>query len=143
MTTKTEIIDALVAELSEIAPASKYFSFLDSINDFPTICTLVLEEQRRHIGAGNKFGLLSIIVRGYVKTGGLTRSGITNECALDAADDLLEQIEDVCSSLRSLLRARNIEITDARIVRLGTDEGLFEPFGICEASIELEYSLSC
>jgi hypothetical protein len=153
MSRKTELISLLVTELKRIdkttdsraaVPHTPYtfksnvngevyptFKFLDQINDFPTICLVVGTESRIHIGAGVKYGELSLLVRGY----------INDENALEVSDDLLEDIEHIIESLSHVDAFCDEGLVESRIVSLVTDEGLFEPWGIVDINALLIYEV--
>lgn len=153
MTQRTDILDLLVTELKRIdksidtraIPRTPYtyksnvfgnvekkFQFLDEINDFPYITFMVTSENREHIGAGIKYGIINISVRGYVY----------EENALNAADDLLEDIDFIINSISYLSEACDIGLEEMKVLTAGTDEGLFEPYGICEITAEARYQIN-
>ncbi len=154
MARKTDIIDLLLTEMKGIdgetdtragVPDIPYtykskvfnnvfrkFKYIDEINDFPTICFIVGSEGRQHIGAGVRYGSLEITVRGYVYS----------ENVLNAADDLADDIEHVLNSLGYLAAFCPVEIVESRVIRVGTDEGLFEPHGIVDIAAEIVYEIS-
>ena len=151
MTRKTDILNLVESELKRIdwttdsrtgIPRSPYtyksnvfdnvfkdFKFLDEINDFPTITFVTSNESRNHIGDGTKFGDISILIRAYIKT----------ENALDAADDLIEDIEFVLNGIPNASGACASEIQELIVNSVNTDEGLFEPYGIAELTATITY----
>lgn len=146
MTRKTDILDILVTELKRIdgtidtrvisrtpytyksnvfKNVNKKFKFLDEINDFPYITFMTTTESRIHIGAGVKFGKINVTFRGYVKA----------ENSLNAGDDLLEDIDFILNSINDCV------LEEVKVLTATTDEGLFEPWGICEMTAEILYQL--
>ena len=150
MTRKTDILDFLVTELKRIngttdtrvlprAPytyksnvfknVNKKFKFLDEINDFPYITFMTTTESRVHIGAGVRFGKINVTFRGYVKA----------ENSLNAGDDLLEDIDFIINSISYF---GECDIEEVKVLTATTDEGLFEPWGICEVTAEILYEIT-
>lgn len=152
MARKTDIIDLLVEELKRIdksvdkrggIPRTPYqyksqvsqvfptFKFIQEINDFPSICLIAGAEARTHIGGGIRFGILDITIKGYVYA----------ENAIDASDDLLSDIEFIVNSLGYIPGKCASEIEEAIVNNVGSDEGLGEPFGVCQVDCEITYQL--
>lgn len=147
---KTQIIDKLVISLKRInggidttigAPESPYtfnfnvadnvyrrFKYMDEINDFPSICLYATRDRRSHIGAAIKYGTFVTTIRGYVKSG---------ESSIDDSDNLANDIEYAVESFN--LEGCSINLVDARILSIETDEGLMSPYGLCEISVEIAY----
>lgn len=153
MSRKSSIIAALVTELKRIdgstdtrasVPSSPYtfksdvdnrvtsqFKYINEVNDFPAITLTVSREEREHIGGGIKYGIIIFDIRGYVRT----------ENALNAADNLLEDIEYIIESIGHLDTFCPYEVVDSRVIRLSTDEGLFEPYGIVDMEAIIRYQI--
>lgn len=106
------------------------FEFLHEVNDFPSVYLQPGEEDRLEIGAGVRFGTLLIALRAY----------LYSEDALNACEDLADDIEFVVNSI-SRLSLDSLEITDARVTSLETDEGLFSPYGILNMEILVRYQI--
>jgi len=102
--------------------------FLDQINDFPYICYHVDSSDLVHIGAGERYYNMSINIRGYVQ----------GEDSQSLADQLASDIEDAADSFRDAATS-TLLIADSRILSVSTDEGLMEPHGIVDMSIEVSY----
>ena len=102
--------------------------FLDQINDFPYICYHVDSSDVTHIGAGERYYNMNINIRGYVR----------GEDSQSLADQLALDIEDAADSFRDAATSTHM-IVDSRIVSVSTDEGLMEPNGIVDMSIEVSY----
>lgn len=151
MSRRTEIIDFLVSELKRINKTTdsrvgllrspytyksdvgenvfRRFKYLDEINDFPAITMSVVDEDREAIGADVHFGNLDLTFRGYVKS----------ENALDACDDLADDIEFVIDGINHTATAASKEIVDCKVMAVESDQGLFEPYGIAMVDIEIIY----
>ena len=155
MTRKSDVLKLLEKELKKInkqletrvdIPGAPYrfktkvqnveprFKYIDDINAFPTICFYVTSESRRHIGGGIRYVILNINIRGYVTTNMQDRLN-----AIDVADNLLEDIEVIVNGLSYLQDGHDLVIEEARILRVVTDEGLFDPQGIAEVTAEIVY----
>lgn len=149
---KTQIIDELVISLKRIngsidttigAAESPYtfnfdiadnvyrkFKYIDEINDFPTICLYASRDRRSHIGAAVKYGTFTVTIRGYIKSG---------ESSIDDSDNLANDIEYVIESFNLDPDRCSINLVDSRILSIETDEGLMNPYGLCEVSVEIAY----
>jgi len=108
------------------------FLYLDQINDFPTICLYDMTERRTHIGSGIKFGTFTLTIRGYIKEAD----------PILAAEDLAEDIEYVVNTWTHLKSDTcPLLLEDVRVASLQTDEGLFEPYGLCQVRAEVFYQI--
>ena len=102
--------------------------WLDQINDFPYICYHVDSSDLVHIGANERYYLMNISLRGYVR--GDDSQSLSDQLALD--------IENAAIGFRDAATSTH-SIVDSRIVGVSTDEGLMEPHGIVEMSLEISY----
>jgi hypothetical protein len=89
----------------------------------------VVDEDREAIGADVHFGNLELTLRGYTKS----------ENALDACDDLADDMEFVIDGINHTAAAASKEIVDCKVMVVETDQGLFEPYGIAMVDIEVLY----
>ena len=143
MARKTDVLDLLVTRLKLINGGTdgtytyksnvndnvdKKFRYLDDINDFPSITFMVGNETREHIGGNIRYATLGINIRGYV------------EGDIGIADDLLEDIADVVDNFTDA--ACGSDMVDARVISASTDEGLFDPYGICDVIAQFTYQVS-
>ena len=103
--------------------------FLDEINDFPAITMSGVDEDPEAIGADVHFGNLDLTLRGYVKS----------ENALDACDDLADDMEYVIDGVNHTTTAASKEVVDCKVLAVETDQGLFEPYGIAMMEVEIMY----
>lgn len=135
MARRTDILNLLASDLAavdgvETANVFRRWKFLEEINDFPSICFLVREEERQTIeGSDRRVGVMLIEIRGYVY----------NEDNLGAAEELGELIEAKVETFRR--PGCPFGTQDARLVSLRTDEGLFEPYGIVDIQMIIVYEL--
>ena len=124
MSRRTEIIDFLVSELKRINKTTdsrvgllrspytyksdvgenvfRNFKYMNEINDFPAITMSILDENREAIGADVHFGTVELTLRGYVKS----------ENALDACDDLADDMEYVIDGVNHTTTAASKEVED-------------------------------
>jgi len=153
---RTSVIDLLVTELKKIngekvspvtnanfiAPYTfksnvfnknvfRHWKFLNEINDFPTICFMVGAVTRQHVGGDVRYEFFEVNFRGYVH----------GENSLNLADDLSEDIDYVVNSFRNtaLTADNTLEVSDALVLDISTDEGLFDPYGICDIRSQVSY----
>ena len=61
------------------------------------------------------------------------------ENALDACDDLADDMEFVIDGINHTATAASKEVVDCKVMSVETDQGLFEPFGIAMVDIEIIY----
>jgi hypothetical protein len=138
------ITNALAEKLSTIDGTGEYLTdvsgnvsprlkFLDEIQEFPAIHLNAGSEVRQYQGGGYKDRFLNITIRCYVQ----------EEDAVDALDKLLEDVETLLeanSSLRYVDRRGNAQSTlKNTIISIDTDEGVLEPLGVGEISLEVQY----
>jgi|LUMW01.1.fsa_nt_gb hypothetical protein len=153
---RTSVIDLLVTELKKIngekvSPVTnanfivpytfksnvfnknvfRHWKFLNEINDFPTICFMVGAVTRQHVGGDVRYEFFEVNFRGYVH----------GENSLNLADDLSEDIDYVVNSFRNtaLTADNTLEVSDALVLDISTDEGLFDPYGICDIRSQVSY----
>lgn len=105
--------------------------YLDQINDFPTICLYESQpEERTEIGGEIIYADLILMIRGYVN----------GEDPQTLCDNLIEDILYIIGSFRySQEYFDYCRIQDLKVLRVGTDEGLLEPYGVCEVEIDITY----
>lgn len=143
-TRRQSIVDALVAKLKLIDGTGTYLTnlynnvsprlkFWDEIVDFPAVHLNAGGETRDYQGGGYKDRFLGITLRCYVN----------QEDAVIALDKLLEDVETVLednSRLAYIDRQGNTQYThQISIISIDTDEGVLEPLGVGEISIEVRY----
>jgi len=144
---RTEIVDFIVAQLKEIDGAVSGYNaaytysqnlfnnvyrrvkFLDEVNDFPALYLAAGTEIRNFESLSLTVATLDVTIRAYVY-------GEDNSQSL--ADDLLEDIEHVVYSIGD---NPDKGIQDIIIESITVDEGLVEPYGLAEVSIQVTYRL--
>jgi len=107
--------------------------FWDEVTDFPAVHLNAGQETREYQGGGYKDRFLQVTVRCYV----------SEEFAQDALSALLEDVETVLEDNSSLeyLDRKNLkqQTQQITIVSIDTDEGVLEPLGVAEMTIEVRY----
>jgi len=138
------ILNALVEVLKTIDGSGEYLSnlgnqvyprlkFWDEIEEWPAVHLNAGPEYRDYQGGGFKDRYLSVTVRIYVN----------QEDAVAALDSLIEDIETVLeeNSRLTYYDKRGAEqcTQQISILSIDTDEGVLEPLGVGEISIEVRY----
>lgn len=130
MTTRTPLINTFLEYLRTNTSANKItrgMLVLDKVNDFPTICVHAGRETRQAIGGGVNYGFIQITLRGYVHS----------ENSTTAAENLATEIEAAVELYAAEQCSNNVQ--DARVTYIRTDEGLFDPYGILDMGIVIQY----
>ena len=143
-TRRIGILNALVEKLKTIDGVGKFRSdlgdnvsprlkFWDEVEEFPAVHLNSGSETREYQGGGYKDRFLAVTVRCYVQ----------DEDAILALDDLLEDVETVLeenSRLEYKDRDGSTQYTQQiTIISIDTDEGVLEPLGVGEMTIEVRY----
>lgn len=136
MARRTEIINALVDHLAantDALPSNviKRYAYMHEVNDWPAITLVPQGEQRIHRGLDARQGLMTVFVRGYIYDA---------EDAMGAAETLADQIETAADTFAAAYRNREVE--ECRAITLRTDEGLFQPHGMCDVQLQILYEVS-
>lgn len=127
MARKSQIIELLKTELQNsgnFAQVYRHFKFLDQINDFPTICLNASPEDKDHLESTVLRGIIDLDLRGYIKS----------DNAIAACDTMIQNVETIVSSIVNPL------IESIRVRTVSSDEGLFEPYGVIDMKIQIQYS---
>jgi hypothetical protein len=138
MSRRSEILQEYTATLAganyldnAIAHVYRGFRWLDQINDFPTICYSVQSSTLDHIGANDRYYALDITLRVYVR--GEDSQALIDQMLLDV-ERTTENFRDVSSP--------SLEVVDARVNSVSSDEGLMSPNGVGDMSITISYKQS-
>lgn len=108
--------------------------FWDEINDFPAIYTTAGPEHREYMPGGFKWGNLTVTVRIYVK----------QENPQELLEQILMDVESLIDLNQQLVYdqtipcGNTIEINIASII---TDEGLLDPYGVAEVTLDIKYQV--
>lgn len=143
-TRRQAIINALVDKLKGIDGSGEYLTnlfnnvhprlkFWDEIEEFPAVHLNAGSESREYQGGGYKDRFMSVTLRCYVNS----------EDAVEDLDKLLEDVEVVLednSRLQYIDRKGVTQYThQITIISIDTDEGVLEPYGVGEMTIEVRY----
>ena len=130
---KIEGIDGRGIYHTAVAEVSPRLKFWDEVEEFPAIHINAGSETRQYQGGGYKDRFLNLTIRCYVN----------QEDAVDALDELLEDVETVLEENSSFryydrmgLEQQTQQIT---IISIDTDEGVLDPLGVAEVLIEVRY----
>ena len=128
MTIRTRAITGLVEDIQTATGYKGYrgLKFLHEINDFPSFYVHAGAENRTHYGAGFKLCIIDISIRSY----NFTDNVVTTE---DIARELETRIQQY--------RYTNTEIEEARVTSLSTDEGMMEPYSVCDINAQILYRI--
>ena len=129
MSRRTDIVAQLRVDLSTLATTSSILKTIDEINDWPAITFTPGNESRIHIGGNVRWGQTLIQLRGYTYDDGTD--------AMNSAESLARSIEDTIDAFRTAHPSLNV--VQMRVLSIRTDEGIMEPYGIADLSIELTY----
>ena len=137
MARRTDIIEGLVGHLgtnTDVHANNVYrtYKYMHDLNDFPAITFIPNREDRDHFGDGQAHGILAIQLRCYVYDG--DTADIAGEC-----ERLADQIEDAINTFSAANRA--LEVEEARVATLRTDDGLMTPYGVADLQISILYRL--
>lgn len=105
--------------------------FWDEVNDYPTVCVYSGAESREYLPNNFKWSFLTVNIRIYVN----------DEDSKDKIEQIFDEIETVIDSNNTLTLEGNDLCTDIRILSLADDEGLLEPLGVGEMTLEVRYGL--
>ena len=143
-TRRQAIINALVNKLKSIDGNGEYLTnlfnnvhprlkFWDEIEEFPAVHLNAGSETREYQGGGYKDRFMSVTLRCYVNS----------EDAVEDLDKLLEDVEVVLednSRLEYIDRKGATQYThQITVISIDTDEGVLEPYGVGEMTIEVRY----
>lgn len=107
---------------------SQRLLYLDDINDFPTIC----------FSGGPSIDYSYIQTRQPIKTMRQLLRGYTySSDAMRDAEDLARSIEAVVQHFAYF--ASDLGVFSSRVQSVTTDEGLLQPYGLCEVEVAIEY----
>lgn len=140
---RTAIVSAIATKLAAINGTGSYRSnvqgvsprlkFWDEIQEFPTIHLSPGSETRVYQGGGFKDRYMSVTVRCYVN----------EENSGEALEALLEDVETVLDENGRLAYLDALGVTqytrDIIILDLTTDEGVLDPIGVGEITIQVKY----
>lgn len=133
LTEKLGTIDGQGAFRSNVLELSPKLKFWDEIREFPAIHLSAGSESRVYQGGGISDRYMSVTIRCYVQ----------QEDSQEALEALLEDVETVLNSNGRLAYfdstgARQYT-RDIKVTSIDTDEGVLDPIGIGEITVEVSY----
>lgn len=105
--------------------------FWDEVSDYPYICVYSGQEVREYLPGDFKWAFLTVNIRIYVN----------EENAEERLEDIFEDLENLLDDNNNLIVDGNDLSTDIRILSLSTDEGLLDPLGVGEITLEVRYEV--
>jgi len=143
-TRRRAIVEALATELEQIngtppfrtavSNVERRLKFWDGVNEFPTIHIGAGTETREYDGGGFRFRFLRITIRCYVSD---------DNDVIEALEELLEDVETILEDKDPLTyydsTGASQSTVQTTIGTVDTDEGVLEPLGVGEITIEIRY----
>ena len=143
-TRRLAIVEALATELEQIngvapfrtavAKVERRLKFWDEVDEFPTIHVGAGSETREYDGGGVRFRFLRITVRCYVSD---------DDDVIEALEELLEDVESVLENKDPLTyydsTGTSQSTVQTTVGTVDTDEGVLEPLGVGEITVEIRY----
>ena len=131
---KLEQINGNAPFRTSVAKVERRLKFWDEDNEFPTIHVGAGSETREYDGGGFRFRFLQLTIRCYVSDD----------------DDVILALEELLEDVESILEENDpLQYTDSTgasqftaqttIGAVTTDEGVLEPLGVGEITIEVRY----
>ena len=142
MSYRSKIVNALVEKVKEIDGTSEWQSdlfgnvfnklkFWDEVDDYPSVYLNTGAEAREYLPGGFKWAYLSISIRIYVQ----------DEEPEQRLEEILEDIEKIVDNNGNMEYDTNKFIEDMKILSINTDEGLLNPIGVGEITLQIMYDL--
>ena len=143
-TRRRAIVEALSGALEQIngsapfrtsvAKVERRLKFCDEVDEFPTVHIGAGVETRQYEGGGFRFRFLAITVRCYVSS---------DDDVILALEELLEDVETVLEDKDPLTyydsTGTSQSTVQTTIGTVTTDEGVLEPLGVGEITLEIRY----
>ena len=119
---------------TSVSNVERRLKFWDEVNEFPTIHIGAGGETREYDGGGFRFRFLRITVRCYVSD---------DNDVIEALEELLEDVETVLEDNDPLTYTDSTGTSQSTvqtsILTVDTDEGVLEPLGVGEITVEIRY----
>ena len=143
-TRRRAIVEALAVELEQIngmqpfrtavSTVERRLKFWDEVVEFPAIHIGAGTETREYDGGGVRFRFLRITIRCYVSD---------DNDVIEALEELLEDVETVLEDKDPLTyydsTGASHSTVQTTIGTVDTDEGVLEPLGVGEITLEIRY----
>lgn len=133
ITEKLGLIDGQGTYRSNVLEFSPKLKFWDEIKEFPAIHVSAGSESRQYQGGGISDRFMSVTIRCYVQ----------EENSQEALEALLEDVETVLNLNGRLAyfdsTGAKQYTRDIKVTSIDTDEGVLDPIGIGEITVEVSY----
>tara|TARA_X000001382_G_scaffold81659_1_gene57533 strand:+ start:1761 stop:2213 length:453 start_codon:yes stop_codon:yes gene_type:complete len=144
-TGRKKITDALVNKIKQIDGNHPYHSnvflnahggmaFLDDIQEFPKVCVVAGDETREYQPNEFKWRFMSLDIRVYVEDQDDPQEVLALLC-----EDIERVIDDNDVLIYDDTVSPNLTTTSLTLQSISTDEGVLEPLGIAEMTVECRY----
>jgi hypothetical protein len=142
MSARSKIVNSLVTLLKDIDGTTGYNSdlfgnvhnrlkFWDEVDDYPSVFINAGAESRDYLPGGFKWAYLNLTIRIYVQ----------DEEPEARLEEIFEDIELIVDNNGNLEYDTNKTIEDMKILSITTDEGLLNPIGVGEMTLQIMYDL--
>lgn len=127
MSVRYSVVESLIAHISSTTGFRGYrgLKFLHEINEFPSFYIHVAREQRAHVGAGMKIGIITCDLRVYEYSD-----------SIDTLEIVLRAIESSIDSFTN-----NCVADEIRVLTVRTDEGLAIPYQVGDITLQIIYRI--
>jgi hypothetical protein len=130
MSKRYNIIASLIAHIETVVGFAglRGLRFIHEINTFPTFYIHPRIETRQHIGRGARLAIIQLELRAY-----------------GWSDDIgyIEQLSrDLETAIQSYAPLHKHLVHETRVTSLRTDEGLMQPYCVCDMSLEILYGIN-
>ena len=131
---KFEGINGTAPFRTSVAKVERRLKFWDEVQEFPCIHVGAGAETREYDGGGFRFRFLGITVRCYVSD---------DDDVILALEELLEDVESVLEDNDPLTYTDSTGASQSTVQTtigtVDTDEGVLEPLGVGEITLEIRY----
>jgi hypothetical protein len=131
---KLENINGQAPFRSSVAKVERRLKFWDEVSEFPTVHVGAGNETREYDGGGFRFRFLRLTIRCYVSD---------DDDVIEALEELLEDVETVLEGNDPLTyydsTGASQTTVQTTIGAVATDEGVLEPLGVGEITVEIRY----
>lgn len=142
MSKRSKIVNALVVKLKEVDGSGDWVSalhnnvenrlkFWDEVDDYPSVFLNAGGEAREYLPGGFKWGHLIITLRIYVE----------DEEPEAELEKIFDDIETIVDANGNMEYETGKFIEDMKIMSINTDEGLLNPIGVGEVSLQIMYDM--
>ena len=131
---KLEQINGNAPFRTSVAKVERRLKFWDEVQEFPTIHVGAGSETREYDGGGFRFRFLQLTIRCYVSD---------DDDVILALEELLEDVESVLEDNDPLTYTDSTGASQSTVQTtigtVDTDEGVLEPLGVGEITLEIRY----